>query len=105
MCLYADALMSGRLSTSARSSSLGKFIAGQDLKLEPQVIYFFPITDVKKLVRIIFRSNQSSKSNLAIYRAVARITLSISKSNRVICFWTLKRLVFPCDLAEICFTF
>ena len=66
---------------------------------------FFPVTDVEKLVRIIFRSNQSSKSNLAIYRAAARITLSISKSDRVICFWTSNRAVFPCDLAEICFTF
>lgn len=45
----------------------------------------FPTRDVKKKkkVRIIFRSNQSNKSNLAIYRAVARITLSISQRVRV----------------------
>lgn len=37
----------------------------------------------KNMVRIIFRSNQSNKSNLTIYRAVARITLSISQRVRV----------------------
>lgn len=60
----------------------------------------FPTGDVNKLVRIIFRSNQSSTSNLAIDRAVAGITLSIPRSVRVICFWTLNRSAFPQDLVK-----